>query len=363
MSKPDPIDVLISFDTTGSMYPCLTQVRRNCEKLVKRLFKDIPGIRIGIIAHGDYCDARSTYVTKMLDISDNQGKIVDFVKHVEPTDGGDFAECYELVLHEARSAAWSGGKTKVLVLIGDAYPHEPNERQNTKSLDWRNELELLLEAGIHVYAVQALGRSFCTPFWQEVAAKTGGFHLQLNQFSYVRDMIMAVCYKQQGNSQLEQFEEELVSSGKMTRGVDGIIGTMLGRSTSTRFTTSVGALGAVPGGRFQVLDVDRDVPIKEFVLENGANFKKGRGFYEFTKRVKVQDYKEVILMDNNTGDLFSGDKARQMAGIPVGETANVSPGAGGLAGYTCFIQSTSYNRKLLSGTRFLYEVEDWDDEE
>lgn len=362
MSKPEPIDVLFSFDTTGSMYACLAQVRRNIEKLVKRLFKDIPGIRIGILAHGDYCDAGDPYVTKMLDICDNQDKIVEFVKGVESTFGGDAPECYELVLHEARGAAWSGGKSKVLVMIGDDVPHGPTYSGNTKNLDWRNELSLLLEAGINVYAVQALGRRHATPFWREVAEKTGGFHLELDQFSYVRDMIMAVCYKQQGNEQLEKFEQELVDKGRMSRNVDGMIGTMLGRTASERFTSTVGELGAVPGGRFQVLEVDNDAPIKQFVIDNGATFKKGRGFYEFTKRVKVQSYKEVILMDNKTGDLFSGDKARQMAGIPIGENANVSPGAGDLAGYTCFIQSTSYNRKLLANTKFLYEVEDWEDE-
>jgi hypothetical protein len=26
-----------------------------------------------------------------------------------------------------------------------------------------------------------------------------------------------------------------------------------------------------------------------------------------------------------------------------------------------FVQSTSYNRKLIGGTKFLYEVEDWDE--
>jgi hypothetical protein len=343
------------------MYPCLTQVRRNVEALVKRLFKDIPGIRVGIIAHGDYCDAGDPYVTKTLDICEDVAGICHFIKNVEPTCGGDAPECYELVLHEARSANWSSGKNKVLIMIGDATPHGPHERQNTKKLDWRNELGLLLEAGISVYAVQALGRSYATPFWTEVAAKTGGFHLQLNQFAYVRDMILAVAFKQQGDEQLQAFEDELKASGKMNRNMDGIIGTMLGRKTSTTFTTSVGDLGAVDGGRFQVLDVDSDVPIKQFVLDNGATFKKGRGFYEFTKRVKVQDYKEVILMDNKTGDLFSGDKAREMAGIPIGVTANVSPGSGALAGYTCFIQSTSVNRKLIGGTKFLYEVDDWTD--
>ncbi|HDN26183.1 MAG TPA: VWA domain-containing protein [Thioploca sp.] len=359
MDATEAIDVVVSFDTTGSMYPCLTQVRRNVKSLIKRLFKDIPGIRIGIIAHGDYCDAGNPYITKMLDLSTNESAICDFVQRVEPTFGGDSPECYELVLHEARSLSWIAGKSKVLVLIGDDVPHGPTYPMNTKNINWRNELGLLLEAGINVYAVQALGRRHATAFYREVAEKTGGFHLELNQFATVVDMIMAVCFKQYGDIQLQQFEEELANNGRINRQVDKIIGTLMGREESERFTDDVGELGAVDGGRFQVLEVDADVPIKKFVLDNGLTFKTGRGFYEFTKRVKVQANKEVILQDLKTGDLFSGDKARQMAGIPIGESCNVSPLS--CPGYRVFIQSTSYNRKLLAGTKFLYEIDDWVD--
>ena len=65
------VEVVFSFDTTGSMYPCLTQVRRHVKSTVTRLGEEIPGIRIGIIAHGDYCDAGSTYVTKHLPLTDD----------------------------------------------------------------------------------------------------------------------------------------------------------------------------------------------------------------------------------------------------------------------------------------------------
>jgi hypothetical protein len=197
------IDVMISFDTTGSMYPCLTQVRREIDKLVRRLFKDIPDLRIGIIAHGDYYDARYSYVTKMLDLTRDENRICRFVGTVEPTSGGDSPECYELVLHETRTeASWETGRNKVLVLIGDDVPHPPHYPQNTKNIDWRNELGLLLEAGVHVYAVQALGRRHATKFYKEVATKTGGFHLELDQFAHIGDMIKAICYKQQGDEQL-----------------------------------------------------------------------------------------------------------------------------------------------------------------
>ena len=58
------VDVAFSFDTTGSMYACLGEVRRKLQETISRLKRDIPGIRLATIAHGDYCDASSSYVTK-----------------------------------------------------------------------------------------------------------------------------------------------------------------------------------------------------------------------------------------------------------------------------------------------------------
>lgn len=360
MSK-EAIEVVVSFDTTGSMYPCLTQVRREVKETVTRLVKEIPNIRIGVIAHGDYCDAGSTYVTKRLDLTDDLKSIVKFVETVGPTGGGDAAECYELVLHEARSFSWSAGKAKVLVLIGDDVPHSPKEAQNTKKLDWRNELDLLSEATIKVYGVQCLNRRHATQFYEEIARKTGGFHLSLDQFSNVTDLIMAVCFQQQGAEPLQNYEQEVEKKGRMNRSMFDVFSTLMGRSktdgAAAKKYARTGDLKAVPPGRFQALRVEKDVPIADFVRENGLTFKIGRGFYEFTKKVTVQAHKEIILMDKTTGDFFSGDKARDIVGIPHGREARVAPEE--LKDYVCFIQSTSANRKLLGKTRFLYEVSDY----
>ena len=61
--------------------------------------------------------------------------------------------------------------------------------------------------------------------------------------------------------------------------------------------------------------------------------------------------------------MFSGKEAREILGLPEYGTVTVAPGSAPAlrdGGYTAFVQSTSYNRKLLAGTKFLYEVEDWD---
>ncbi|MBI4276536.1 VWA domain-containing protein, partial [Candidatus Uhrbacteria bacterium] len=108
----EPIDVVFSFDTTGSMYPCLARVRRELRAAIVRLFAKVPGIRIGIIAHGDYCDRNRPYVTKRFPLSNDADAVYNFVSDVSPTHGGDAPECYELVLHEARDMQWSAGRKK-----------------------------------------------------------------------------------------------------------------------------------------------------------------------------------------------------------------------------------------------------------
>ncbi|MBJ6761922.1 VWA domain-containing protein [Myxococcaceae bacterium JPH2] len=348
------VEVVFSFDTTGSMYPCLAQVRKKLGSAVARLTKEIPGIRIGIIAHGDYCDERSTYVTKALDLTDDAKAITRFVEKVEQTGGGDAPECYELVLHQAQSLSWTPGYTKAFVLIGDDVPHAP--AQNPKRLDWRQEVDALGRMGVPVYGVQALNRRHATSFYKTLAEKSGGFHLSLDQFAHVTDMLLAVCYKQSSDAQLQSYEAEVSREGRMSRGLNSMFNTMLKRATSTVYGEA--DLRAVPSGRFQVLDVDENTAIKEFVQENGLRFKTGRGFYEFTKTETIQGRKEVVLMDRKTGDLYSGERAREMLGLPEGETVRIRPAS--LEKYVVFVQSTSANRKLMGGTRFLYEVEDWD---
>ena len=104
-----------------------------------------------------------------------------------------------------------------------------------------------------------------------------------------------------------------------------------------------------------MLRVDHDVPIKEFAQANGLIFKTGKGFYEFTKPESISDGKEIVLMDKTTGDMFSGNKARDLLGLTAAGKDKFRPVA--LDKFRVFVQSTSVNRKLIGGTGFLYEVD------
>lgn len=349
------IEIIFSFDTTGSMYPCLTQVRRKLKETVSRLLNEIPGIRIGIIAHGDYCDAKETYVTKIFDLSGDVDEICNFVQNVEPTGGGDAPECYELVLHQAQQISWTSTNSKTLVIIGDDIPHAP--AQTPQKLNWRNELKVLIEQGITVHGVQALNRSHANLFYRELAEKSGGYHLNLDQFSYITDLFLALCYQQSSNEQLQNYEQEIINRGEMSRSLNQVFNTLLEREATTT-TYAPSELKPVSPGRFQVLKIDNDISIKAFVLENGLTFKTGRGFYEFTKKETIQAKKEIILMDRKTGDFFAGEAVRELLAIPQGETVKIKPN--NIEKYIVFVQSTSANRKLMGNTKFLYELADWE---
>lgn len=346
----DPIDVVISFDTTGSMSSVLAQVRQKIKETVERLMGELPDIHIGIIVHGDYCDERSTYVTQHLDLTRDTLSITNFVEHTPPTGGGDAPECYELVLHEAQALSWRPEARRVLVMIGDDVPHTPQD--NPRHLDWRTEVAALAACGICIYAVQALNRGAAKAFYREMAQASGGYHLNLGQFSEITAMLIAICYRQHTDIKLLTYEQELVRQGRMSRSLKRAFATMRGSAPAEEEGAT--ALRAVPAGRFQMLEVDEPEPIKAFVQRNGLIFKTGRGFCEFRRAETVQASKEIILQHRTTGDFFTGTHARVMLGLPLGETVRIRPAH--LDDYRVFIQNKSHNRKLRGGTHLLYEI-------
>jgi hypothetical protein len=371
LDAKENVDVCISFDTTGSMAPCIFQVKKTVQDTVKRLFDDIPNLRISIIAFGDYCDRDTSYVTKTLDFTNDKNKICSFVQSVEKTNGGDCPECYELVLHEARTLNWKAEKNKAIIMIGDDVPHERGysfRGMYVVNIDWRNETALINSMGINIFGIHCMPqcRSHSKSFYEYISRNTKGKYLTLDQFASINDVLMIVCYKQQGNEFVEVFEKELTSKGRMNRNISKILSTITGKVYKT-FKTITG-LNPVPTGRFQVLDVgyyDDGVMISKFIEEQGATFNKGRGFYELTKPEKIQGYKEIVLMDKESGDIYNGDEVRTILHLPpqVGQKdmdrQDVKIRPIDLDNWYIFIQSTSFNRKLVGGTRLLYEVSDW----
>lgn len=164
-------EVVFCFDTTGSMGPCIKNVRDHIKKTCEELFNEMPGLKIGMIAHGDYCDGPKYIDT--LKLTNNQENIFSFIRNTPNTGGGDLPECYEAAANTAKDMGWDKNKVgKVLIMIGDDEPHGISYHLNKKKLDWRKELNDLREMGINVYPLQCLyqpHRDGPNNFWKAVS--------------------------------------------------------------------------------------------------------------------------------------------------------------------------------------------------
>ena len=354
----------ISFDTTGSMYSCLDEVRRSVKVTIRRLLGDIPHIRIALVVHGDYGDEKTTYLIKTLDHTNDEKALVDWVNNVERTNGFDGDECYELVLRDVQNLSWSPScRNRSLVLIGDSNSHElkPKSR-NPYQIEWRKEAQKLKDMDVRIYAVHALDNSTSRDFYQSLASITNGTYLKLPQFDSIVDFLCGICYGQNDHGQVEAYEKELRArrgGSELAPEVRALFDKLLGRE-ATETVAKKGGIKPVSRGRFQTLDVDSDidkVQIRTFVKDKGLNFKTGRGFYQFTKPENIIMKKEIVLAHKGAGEMYTGESARMLLGITETTSAarkRIKPSD--FMDFDMFVQSTSYNRNLMGGTKFMYEV-------
>ena len=130
------------------------------------------------------------------------------------------------------------------------------------------------------------------------------------------------------------------TSGLFTLNSDG-----LDRNAAKKF------LRELPASSYGIFPVHRDSPIREFVeIWTGSPYRLGSAYYQPTKKVKVQDYKNILVQDVKNGRIYEGQHLRQLLGLP-DATVEVNPGDH--KDWRIFIQSTSVNRKLFAGTFLL----------
>ena len=113
----------------------------------------------------------------------------------------------------------------------------------------------------------------------------------------------------------------------------------------------------VSTSRFKTLPVTKRSSIKAFVEEKALSFKKGRGFYQLSKPELIQDHKEIIVRRKTGGAFLTGDKVREVLGIPK-TSKKFKLDLADIDDFDVFVQSTSVNRVLLPDTEFLYEADD-----
>lgn len=206
------LDMVIAFDTTGSMNSYIGQVKNHVSGLVPQLLKDNPNMRIGIVAFGDYCDMRSATefgrAYQVLYPTSNEKDIISFVKNAHSTGGGDSDEFYELVIKKiTEETPWREDATKTVLFIADCNPHRVgysygNIVQNAQ-IDWREEAKKASEKGVQFDTMSIHGKQY--GWYEELAHITDGIYTDFRSCDKTSEYIKTVAYARGGEATRELF--------------------------------------------------------------------------------------------------------------------------------------------------------------
>ena len=212
------LDMVIAFDTTGSMYSYIEAVKKHVIDLIPKLFAANPKLKVSIVAFGDYCDMRSKRdfgdAYQVIDLTDNENKLIKFVKEARNTGGGDSDEFYELVIKKiVEETSWREGSTKSVLLIADANPHEIGYSLNNiirnNKIDWREEAKKAAAKGIKIDTMQcSIGKTW----YKELSRMTNGINLPFKTDSKTSQVIEAASYARGGESTRELFKATMDSA-------------------------------------------------------------------------------------------------------------------------------------------------------
>lgn len=199
------LDMVIAFDTTGSMSAYINAVKTHVKELVPKLFSSNPDLRIGIVAFGDYCDMKAPTLYgkayQVLDLTNDENKIIQFINEAQNTSGGDGDEFYELVIKKiTEETAWREGSTKAVLLIADAAPHGVGYSCSTivknAQIDWREEAKKASKLGIK-FDTMTIDPMY-VEWYKELSAMTNGVSVPFNNSGKTSQVIEAAALSRGG---------------------------------------------------------------------------------------------------------------------------------------------------------------------
>lgn len=199
------LDMVIAFDTTGSMSAYINAVKTHVKELVPKLFSSNPDLRIGIVAFGDYCDMKAPTLYgkayQVLDLTNDENKIIKFINEAQDTSGGDGDEFYELVIKKiTEETAWREGSTKAVLLIADAAPHKVGYSYkgiiSNAQIDWREEAKKASELGIK-FDTMTIDPMY-VEWYKELSAMTNGVSVPFKNSGKTSQVIEAAALSRGG---------------------------------------------------------------------------------------------------------------------------------------------------------------------
>lgn len=210
-------DMVIAFDTTGSMSSYIAAVKTHVKELVPRLLKANPNMRIGIVAFGDYYDMESSTkfgrAYQCLPLTNNEKEIINFINGAQNTGGGDGDEFYELVIKKiTEETNWREDAVKSVLLIADAEPHRVGYSYSNivhnAQIDWREEAIKAASLGISFDTLSIHGYKW----YEELSQITDGIYAPFSSSNKTSQLVEVAAYSRGGDMTKQVFFDAMASA-------------------------------------------------------------------------------------------------------------------------------------------------------
>ena len=119
------LDVVFVVDATGSMDWVIREVLVRVVDIVDLTRSLVPVSRFGVVAYRDFDDQE--FLTRIQPLTFSVAKLTRFLESFEAKGGGDLKEAVSPAIDAAyHDAGWRVGASRIMILIGDAPPHDQN---------------------------------------------------------------------------------------------------------------------------------------------------------------------------------------------------------------------------------------------
>lgn len=119
--RRDGLDIVLTFDSTGSMHGEIDQVKSQIRRIGRTLLQLVPKARISLCTYRDELDE---YVARGIPLTSDLGQLERFLAGVRASGGGDYPEAVHKGLRWAvENNQFRPRARKVILLFGDAPPH------------------------------------------------------------------------------------------------------------------------------------------------------------------------------------------------------------------------------------------------
>ena len=185
------LEIVFVFDSTGSMSRTIEDTKRTIAQMLTVLRALVPDARFGIVTFRDH-HASESYRVRELPLGTDFWRADNFVQGVAAAGGGDEPEDVRAGLRAAFEQRWRPKARRVVVLAGDAPPHERDQSRllgEVRSFvrDGRSFVHALITSPER--AGEATRRTF-----RAIAEAGGGECLDLAAHDRVLQQVLALAF-------------------------------------------------------------------------------------------------------------------------------------------------------------------------